>query len=93
MGRPQDVMFQRSKDVHRGHPLALHRVPYAEINRTSFGDVLGKLFCKVGNQVIIIIEENMIGIKDPKTFSFNFEGPKYADENLKHEIEFIIKKQ
>ena len=24
-------------------------------------------------------------------FCFNFEWPKYVDENLKHEIEFIIK--
>ena len=28
---------------------------------------------------------------DPKTFSFNFDWPKDIDENLKHEIEFIIK--
>ena len=37
----------------------------------------------------IIMEENMIVIRDPKTFSFNFNWPKYVDENLKHEIEFI----
>ena len=30
-------------------------------------------------------------IRDPKTFYFNFDWPKYVDENLKHEIEFIIK--
>ena len=34
---------------------------------------------------------NKILIKDPKTFSFNFDWPKDVDENLKHEIEFIIK--
>ena len=34
------------------------------------------------NQVITIIEE---------TFCFNFDWPKNVDENLKHEIEFIIK--
>ena len=33
----------------------------------------------------------MIIIRNPKTFCFNFDRPKYADENLKHEIEFIIK--
>ena len=33
----------------------------------------------------------MIGIKDPKTFCSNFYRPKYVNENLKHEIEFIIK--
>ena len=33
----------------------------------------------------------MIAIKDPKTFCFNFDWPKDVDENLKHEIEFIIK--
>ena len=35
--------------------------------------------------------ENMVEIKDTKTFSFNFDCPKYVDENLKHEIEFIMK--
>ena len=30
-------------------------------------------------------------IKDSKTFCFNFDWPKDADGNLKHEIEFIIK--
>ena len=33
----------------------------------------------------------MIVIRDPKTFCFNFDWPKDVDENLKHEIEFIIK--
>ena len=33
----------------------------------------------------------MIVVRDPKTFRFNFDWPKDADENLKHEIEFIIK--
>ena len=33
----------------------------------------------------------MIVISDPKTFCFNFYWPKDFDENLKHEIEFIIK--
>ena len=37
------------------------------------------------------MEENMIVIRDPKTFCFNFDWPKDVDENLKHEIEFIIK--
>ena len=37
------------------------------------------------------MEENMILIRDPKTFCFNFNWPKYSDEDLKHEIEFIIK--
>ena len=44
------------------------------------------------NQVIIIMEENMIVIRDPKTFCFNFYLPKKVDENLKREIEFIIKR-
>ena len=38
-----------------------------------------------------IMEENMIVIRDPKTFCFNFDLPKDVDENLKREIEFIIK--
>ena len=31
----------------------------------------------------------MIVVRDPKTFYFDFDW--LADENLKHEIEFIIK--
>ena len=30
-------------------------------------------------------------IRDLKTFCFNFDWPKYVAENLKYEIEFIIK--
>ena len=37
------------------------------------------------------MEENMIVIRDPKTFCFNFDWPKDVDENLKHAVEFIIK--
>ena len=37
------------------------------------------------------MEENMIVIRDPKTFFFNFDWLKYVDENLEHEIEFMIK--
>ena len=37
------------------------------------------------------MEENMIVIRDLKTFCFNFDFPKYVDEDFKHEIEFIIK--
>ena len=33
----------------------------------------------------------MIGIKGPKTLYFNLDWPKDVDENLKHEIDFIIK--
>ena len=33
----------------------------------------------------------MIVIREPKTLYFDFHWPKDADENLKHEIEFIIK--
>ena len=33
----------------------------------------------------------MIVIRDPKNFLFFFDMPKYVDENLKHEIELIIK--
>ena len=33
----------------------------------------------------------MFVIRDPKNFCFNFDWQKYDDENLKHEIEFIIK--
>ena len=37
------------------------------------------------------MEKNMVLIRDPKTFCFNFDWPKYFDENLKHKIEFTIK--
>ena len=37
------------------------------------------------------MEENMIVIRDPKTFYFYFDWPKNVNRNLKHEIEFIIK--
>ena len=36
---------------------------------------------------MILKEENMIVIRNPKTFRFNFDLPKDADENLKREIE------
>ena len=37
------------------------------------------------------MEENKILIRHPKTFDFDFDWPKDVDENLKHEIKFIIK--
>ena len=37
------------------------------------------------------MEKLMVIIRDPKTFCFRFDLPKDVDENLKHEIEFIIK--
>ena len=46
---------------------------------------------KQSNQVIMIMEEDIIVIRDPKTFCFNFDWPKDVDENLKYELEFIIK--
>ena len=39
----------------------------------------------------MIMEENMIVIRDLKTLYFDFDWPKDVDENLKHKIEFIIK--
>ena len=40
---------------------------------------------------MIIMEENMIVIRDPKTFFYNVDWPKDAHENLKDETEFFIK--
>ena len=37
------------------------------------------------------MEDNMIVIREPKTFYFNFDWSKKVDKSLKHEIEFIIK--
>ena len=39
----------------------------------------------------IKIEGNMIVIRGPKIFCFNFDIPQDDDESLKHEIEFIKK--
>ena len=39
----------------------------------------------------MIMEKNVIVIRDPKSFCFNFDWPKDADENLKYQIEFVIK--
>ena len=39
----------------------------------------------------MIMEENMIVIRDPKTFCFNFGWPKDVEKNLKRETEFIKK--
>ena len=53
-----------------------------------------KITKKVYNNLIKslqIMEENMIVIRAPKKNFFNFEWPKYVSENLKHEIEFILK--
>ena len=40
----------------------------------------------------IAMEENMIVIRDPKIFYFNFDRPNDVDENLKNEVEFIMKR-
>ena len=37
-------------------------------------------------------EENMVVTRVPKTFYSYFDCPKDGDENLKHVIEFIIKR-
>ena len=36
----------------------------------------------------IIMKKNMIVIRDPEAFCFNFDWPKDIDENLKNETEF-----
>ena len=38
------------------------------------------------------MKENIIVIRDPKTFCFNFDWPKDNGENSQHKIEFIIKR-
>ena len=37
------------------------------------------------------MEENIIVRTDPKVFCLNFDWLKYVNENLKDEIDFIIK--
>ena len=34
----------------------------------------------------------MIVIRDPKTFYFDIDQPKSVDDNLKHEIKFVLKR-
>ena len=34
----------------------------------------------------------MVFVRDPKTFRFNFDWAKVVDDHLKHDIEFIIKR-
>ena len=36
------------------------------------------------------MEENMIMLRDPKTFCLSFDWSKDVDENLKHKIEFFV---
>ena len=37
------------------------------------------------------MEENMVAVRDSKNFYFYFDWSKIVDENLTHEIEFIMK--
>ena len=37
------------------------------------------------------MEENIVVIKKPKTFDFDFDLPKEVDKKFEHEVEFIIK--
>ena len=37
------------------------------------------------------MEKNMVVIREPKTFYFDFVWPKDTDETLKHVTEFILK--
>ena len=41
--------------------------------------------------LLLSLEENIVVIKDPKTFYFYFDLPKDVDENFKYKIEFVIK--
>ena len=37
------------------------------------------------------MEENIVVIRDSKTFYFDFDWPRNVDQDLKYETEFIIK--
>ena len=37
------------------------------------------------------MKQNMVAIRESKTFYFDFDQPKNINENLKDKIEFIIK--
>ena len=64
-----------------------------EIRQILYLQILLYQYSKITKRVYnnLIMEENMIMIRDPKIFWFNFDWPKEVDENFKHEIEFIIK--
>ena len=38
------------------------------------------------------MQQNMVVIRELKTFDFDFDWPKNVDKNLKHGIEFIMKR-
>ena len=42
---------------------------------------------KFTSQVTIIMKENVIAIRDPKPFYFDFDCAEDVDENLKHGID------
>ena len=46
---------------------------------------------KIFHDSSIIVEENIVMIRDPKTFCFNFDFRKDVDKNLKREIGCVIK--
>ena len=64
-----------------------------EIRQILYLQILLYQYSRITKRVYnnLIMEENMIMIRDPKIFWFNFDWPKEVDENFKHEIEFIIK--
>ena len=39
-----------------------------------------------------MIKKNLVVIREPKTFHFNFDLPKDIDKYLQHETKFIIKR-
>ena len=40
----------------------------------------------------VYIEDNILVKREPKNFHFNFDLPKKVHQNLRHEIEFTIKR-
>ena len=38
------------------------------------------------------MKDNMLVIREPKTFHFNFDLPKVVEKNFKHDMEFIMKR-
>ena len=61
-------------------------ITYNETSDDDYDDCKEKINY---NKVIVIMEQSMLVIRDPKNVCFNLDQPKDIDENLKHQIESL----
>ena len=100
---PEETIAEKGKLSPRNSPIMLAQIKAGNNSNKSKNEIKKILYLLYQHnkitkknlqqfiQVIIIMEENMTVIRDPKDFYFDFAGPKDVDENLKYQIEFIIK--